>query len=51
LDDLIVMPGVSHGMGAVLFYRGEQPTFLEVFTYGEEYWDGVYDGFCIQQTD
>lgn len=49
LDASIRMPGVQHGMGAVLFCKGNQPDCLEVFTYGEEQWDGVYDGFLIQK--
>ena len=47
LDTLIVMPGVPNGMGAVLFCRGDRPTCLETFTYGDDHWDGVYDGYSI----
>jgi hypothetical protein len=50
LDAVIIMPGVPNGMGAVLFCKGHQPECLEVYTYGEDYWDGVYDGFSIKQT-
>ena len=50
LDELITMPGVPNGMGAVLFCRGGRPQFLEVFTYGDDHWEGVYDGFAIEQT-
>jgi hypothetical protein len=50
LDDLITMPGVPNAMGAVLFCKGDRPTCLEVFTYGDDHWEGVYDGFSIGRT-
>ena len=50
LDVLINMPGVPNGMGAVLFLRGGKPECLEIFTHGDDPWDGVYDGFSIEQT-
>lgn len=50
LDALICMPGVPNGLGAVLFCKGLQPECLEVYTYGDQHWDGVYDGFSIEQT-
>jgi len=50
LDVLINMPGVPYGMGAVLFRKGGKPECLEIFTYGGEHWDGVYEGFSIEQT-
>src|SRR5687768_7240494 len=48
LDAIIQMPHVPHGMGAVLICCGDQPKCLEVFTYGDDQWDGVYVGFSIQ---
>jgi len=50
LDGLNKMPGVPNGMGAVLFCKGDRPKCLEVFTYGDNHWEGVYDGFAIEQT-
>jgi len=50
LDGLIKKPGVPNGMGAVLFCKGGRPRLLEVFTYGNDHWEGVYDGFAIEQT-
>ncbi len=50
LDTLIKMPGVRNGMGALLFCKGGKPQCLEVFTYGDDLWEGVYDGFAIEQT-
>jgi hypothetical protein len=50
LDDVIMMPGVPNGMGAVLFCKGDRPNCLEVFTYGDDHRDCVYDGFTIEQT-
>lgn len=48
LEAAICIPNVPNGVGAVLFCNGEQPRCLEVFTYGDDHWDGVYDGFSIQ---
>ena len=48
LDALINMPGVPNGMGAVLFRKGGQPRCLELFTYGDDHWEGVHDGFTIE---
>ena len=47
LDALILMPGVPNGMGAVLAVTSGYPDFLELFTYGEDSWDGTYSGFAI----
>jgi hypothetical protein len=47
MNGLIVMPGVPNGMGAVLFCRGGRPKCLETFTYGDNHWDGEFDGFSI----
>ena len=49
LDDLIVMPNVQNGMGAVLFCLEDQPKCLETYTFGDELWDGVFEGFVIQK--
>jgi hypothetical protein len=49
LDDLIIMPNVENGMGAVLFWQGDQPKCLETHTFGAELWDGVFEGFHIQK--
>jgi hypothetical protein len=49
LDALICMPGVPNGIGAVLFCKGNQPECLELYTYGENLWDGVYNGFSIEE--
>jgi hypothetical protein len=37
--------------GAVLFLREEKPECLEVFTYGNVIWEGVHDGFSIEESD
>ncbi len=49
LSDLIIVPGVQSGMGAVLFWEGDQPKCLETYTFGAELWDGVFEGFYIQK--
>ena len=48
LEALIKMPGVPNGLGAVLFCRAGMPHCLEVYTYGNDQWEGVYDGFAIE---
>lgn len=48
LARLITIPGVAHGLCAVLFFDGSQPKMLEVAVYGEEHWDGLFDGFAIE---
>jgi hypothetical protein len=47
LDDLIHMPNVPNGMGAVLYCSAGAPKCLETYTFGTEPWDGVYSGFTI----
>jgi hypothetical protein len=46
--DFITVPGVNHGMCAILDLRESQPTILELVTFGGEGWDGVFDGFKIE---
>jgi hypothetical protein len=47
LNGLIVVPHVRNGMGAVLMCRDGCPEILETFTYGDDHWDGTFDGFSI----
>jgi hypothetical protein len=47
IDVLINVPGVPNGMGAVLFCKAGAPTLLEIYTFGEESWNGVADGFSF----
>jgi hypothetical protein len=49
LDVLIRIPALANGLGAVLFCKGNTPERLEVYTFGED-WDGVFDGFSIEET-
>jgi hypothetical protein len=48
LGQLIIMPKVKNGMGAILFCRGGQPKCLEMYTHGNDLWDGIFDGFVIE---
>lgn len=48
---MIVMPNVENGMGAVLFCRAGRPECLEIVTFGDASWDGVFDGFSITQVE
>jgi hypothetical protein len=50
LDATIVMPGVPNGLGAVLFCTGRHPNMLEIYTYGSERWEGLYDGFALRES-
>ena len=49
LNGLIVIPTVPNGLGAVLFCRDGKPECLETFTYGDDHWDGVCEGFSIER--
>lgn len=51
LHALICVPNVPSGMGAVLSTENGQPEFLEIFTYGEELWDGLFAGFTIDSDE
>jgi hypothetical protein len=48
LDALITMPRVPNGLTAVLFLNGAYPECLEICTFGDDLWDGVYDSFAIE---
>src|SRR4051794_28953066 len=50
LSATIVVPGVLHGLGAVLFVKNGRPDCLEIYTFGEEQWDGRSDGFSIENS-
>lgn len=43
----IAVPGVPNGMGAILYCRGEQVQCLETFTYGDDSWNGAFEGFSV----
>ena len=47
LKPSLCVPGVPHGMRAVLWCRGTLPECLELFTYGDERWDGTFGGFSF----
>lgn len=49
LQNLIHIPGVPNGLGAVLFCKGGSPECLELFTYGDDRWDGLYEGFFFAE--
>lgn len=49
LKPLIRVPGVPNGMGAVLTCHGTKPKCLELFTYGDDCWDGTYEGFSFEE--
>lgn len=47
LDVLITVPGVRNGLGSILFLKDDLPLCLEIYSYGEDLWDGLYDGFAF----
>ena len=49
-DGLIIMPGVPNGLGAILFCEYGKPKMLEIHTYGDEHWEGDFEGFSINRT-
>ncbi len=47
LESLISMPGISNGMSATLFVKSGCVTFLEIYVFGSQYWDGNFSGFSL----
>jgi len=45
----ISIPGVLSGLGAVLFFEKGGPKFLEIYSYGDDHWNGLYQGFTINK--
>jgi hypothetical protein len=41
------IPGLQFGLGVVAFREGDRLT-LETFTYGDETWGGVFEGFVLE---
>ena len=48
LDASVSMPGVPNGLGAHLACEAGRPTFLEIYTYGNELWAGDFSGYVIK---
>jgi hypothetical protein len=48
LDVLVEVPGVPNGLGAVLWLNDGLPLCLEIYTYGEDAWNGSFDGFELK---
>ncbi len=42
----VTIPGLQHGLGVVAF-REEDKLTLELYSFGDEMWDGVFDGFAV----
>jgi hypothetical protein len=47
LDGLISMPGIKNGMGATLFVKDNYISFLEIYVFGGEAWDGTFEDFSL----
>ena len=43
----INIPGIKSGLGAALFFEDGKVRVLEFFAFGDETWDGLFDGFSI----
>jgi uncharacterized protein (TIGR02246 family) len=41
------IPGLQRGLGIVAFREGDRLT-LETFAYGDEMWDGAFEGFTLE---
>ena len=50
LKPLLRLPNVPNGMGAILWCRGRLPECLELFTYGDDHWNGTYEGFYFEES-
>jgi hypothetical protein len=46
LPVLVTIPGLHEGLGVVAFREGDRLT-LETYTFGDEKWDGAFEGFVI----
>jgi hypothetical protein len=44
---VVRIPGLQYGLGLVAFREGDKLT-LETCTFGDENWDGVFEGFTIE---
>ncbi len=44
----IIIPGLQYGLGNIAFLLGDELKTLELYTYGDEKWDGTYEGFRIE---
>lgn len=49
LDMLIEIPGVPNGLGAVLWLNNGSPFCLEIYVFGEDAWDGSFEGYSFKQ--
>lgn len=47
LSKPIAMPGVKFGMDGILFFKDGRIDFLEIVAYGDETWNGRFEGFLI----
>ena len=43
----IEVPGVPNVLGATLYCRGDELQCLEIFTYGDDSWNGAFEGFSV----
>ena len=43
----ILMPGVQHGLGALVFFDANSIAVLEIFTYGDDAWTGNWEGYAL----
>ena len=49
IEETIHLPNVPSGLGGALFCEDGKPKMLELFTYGDEKWDGTFQGFNIEK--
>ena len=51
LDVHISIPSVQFGLGALLFFNVNSIAFLEIFAYGDDAWDGNWEGFSLEKRE
>jgi hypothetical protein len=49
LQTTVSIPNVSNGLGGVMFCEEGKPKLLELYTYGDEKWDGEFEGFKLNK--
>jgi len=42
----VIIPGLQRGLGVVAFLEGNT-LMLELCAFGDEYWDGLFEGFTL----
>lgn len=49
-NEIIVIDSLENGLGFVLDVSNGLINFIELFTYGDEFWDGEFSSFKFEKT-